>query len=108
MKRRRPAGPRRPVFDSSDALLDATPVEALDLHGHSATEAVTLAKGFVSTWQRRAPGAVVHIITGQGRRSVAGAVLKPAIARLLRTELFSLVADWSPDGDDGGYLVKLR
>ena len=59
-------------------------------------------------FRSRRPGAVVHIITGKGKGAASGAVLRPAVRTLLKTKLTSLVADWTADDADGGYLVKLR
>ena len=106
MSRRRPQ--RGPVFDASDTLLDARPLETLDLHGHAAHEVPALVRGFLTNWQRRSPGGIVHIITGKGRGSTNGAVLRPKVAALLKTELHALVADWARTSDDGGYAIKLR
>jgi DNA-nicking Smr family endonuclease len=96
------------VFDASDPLLDARPAEVLDLHGRSAQEVPALVREFLTNWQRRAPGGVVHIITGKGRGSAGGAVLKPQVAALLKTQLRALVADWDRTPDDGGYVIRLR
>ena len=51
---------------------------------------------------------MVHIITGKGKGSQGGAVLRPLVAAELRGACASLVADWSRDTDDGGYVVRLR
>lgn len=104
MKRRRSS----PRFDTSDPLLDARPAAVLDLHGHTAAETPALVKGFLANWARRAPGGVVRIITGKGRGSAGGPVLKPKVATLLRGEIRHLVADWAADVDDAGYVVRLR
>ena len=104
----RRGGRRSPQFDTSDHLLDAQPVAELDLHGCGRHEVETLVGGFLQDWGRRRPGAVVHIITGKGKGSAGGAVLRPAVRTLLKTKLTSLVADWTADDADGGYLVKLR
>ncbi len=104
----RRGGNRSPRFDTSDHLLDAQPVAELDLHGCVRDEVERLVRGFLQDWGRRRPGAVVHIITGKGKGSASGAVLRPAVRTLLKAKLTSLVADWAPDHADGGYLVKLR
>ncbi len=89
-------------------MLDAQPVAELDLHGCVRYEVERLVRGFLQDWARRQPGAVVHIITGKGKGSAGGAVLRPAVRTLLKSTLTPLVADWAPDHADGGYLVKLR
>ena len=101
----RPLTARR---DASHALLDARPVEALDLHGYTLAEAVRTAKNFVVTWQRRAPGAVVRIITGKGKGSANGPVLRERVRRLLKSELRGLVAESTLALDEGGFLVRLK
>jgi hypothetical protein len=53
-----------PVFDSRDGLLDAAPDATLDLHGFTAIEVASAVRRFLETWQRRKPGALLHIITG--------------------------------------------
>jgi DNA-nicking Smr family endonuclease len=97
-----------PRFDPGDPLFDAPVHAALDLHGSTAEEARGLVRSFVETAGRRAPGAVVHIITGKGRGSPGRPVLRGAVSGLLRGELASRVADWTPDVDEGGFLVRLR
>jgi DNA-nicking Smr family endonuclease len=91
-----------------DALLDARPEATLDLHGFRANEIENAIRNFLSTWQRRAPGRVVHIVTGKGRGSDGGPVLRPAVRRLLELEGKMLASEWSPDVDGGGYLIRLR
>ncbi len=103
--RRRRASPR---FDPSDSMYDAPVVRELDLHGHTAGDADRFVRIFLETWRGRARGSVVHIITGRGKNSAGGPVLKPLVAALLRRELSHLVAEWCPDLDEGGYLVRLR
>jgi DNA-nicking Smr family endonuclease len=97
-----------PRFDPRDPLLDAKLHATLDLHGRTAAEARALARDFLGSLARRAPGAVVHIVTGKGRGSAGGPVLRGAVAALLRGELAPRVADWSRDVDDGGFLVRVR
>ena len=97
-----------PRFDPRDPLLDAPVHATLDLHGHTADEARGLVRSFVESLARRAPGAVVHVITGRGRGSPGRPVLRGAVSALLRGELAARIADWSRDVDDGGFLVRLR
>jgi DNA-nicking Smr family endonuclease len=98
---------RQPQFDASDPLLDGPVAERLDLHGFGAEEAVRAARSFLETWQRRGSRLVVHIITGKGKGSVAGPVLKRKIAALLKN-LPAVVADWAPDEAGGGFKIRLR
>ena len=101
-------GPKNPTFDSSDPLLDA-PVDAqLDLHGYSATEAPSAVRTFLDTWRRRKPGALVHIITGKGKGSANGPVLRGLVKGLLQGELRGMVAEWGLDDGEGGYRVRMR
>jgi hypothetical protein len=99
---------RSPRFDPGDPLFDAPVHAALDVHGCTAEEARGLVRSFVETAARRAPGAVLHVITGKGRGSPGRPVLRGAVATLLRGELAPRVTDWSRDVDEGGFLVRLR
>ncbi len=65
-------------------------------------------RDFLGSLARRAPGAVVHIVTGKGRGSAGRPVLRGAVAAQLKGELAPRVADWSRDVDDGGFLVRVR
>ena len=94
-------------FDSHDDLLDATPAATLDLHGQTVAEATAHVRSFLATWHRRAPGAVVHVITGKGRRSPDGPALLPAIRSFLKSAPATLVRDWARDVDEGGFLVRV-
>lgn len=91
----------------ADPVLDRTPVAVLDLHRYAASEVQAAVINFVSTWGKRAPGAVVHIVTGKGLRSAGAPVLKPLVRRILKTRLSAVVQDWARDVDDGGFLVLL-
>jgi DNA-nicking Smr family endonuclease len=99
--------PPHPRFSPSDDLLDARPVATLDLHGQSVAQATAAVQTFLQSWQRRAPGGVVHVITGKGRRSATGPALRPAVARFLKSSATTLVRDWTRDTDEGGFLVRL-
>jgi len=105
MPRRRPSHPR---FDSSDDLLGAPLAGRIDLHGMSAAQAEAAVRSFIDTWRRREPGAVVLIITGKGKGSEGGAVLRPAIRTLLKTKLSGFVSDWALDDSEGAYRVRVR
>ncbi len=101
-------GSRQPRFDSRDDLLDGAGA-TLDLHGAGAAEARAAVRAFVAAQARRAPGSVLHVITGKGRGSAHGPVLRPAVAAELKGPACApLVADWARDADDGGFKVRLR
>lgn len=91
-----------------DPLLDAPVADSLDLHGLSQLEAQARLRDFLATASRIHAGGVVRIITGRGRGSQNGAVLKPLVERLLRGELRVYVADQAPDADQGSYLVRVK
>jgi hypothetical protein len=95
MPKRRPKHPR---FDSSDDLLGAPLAGRVDLHGLSADQAEVVVRNFIDTWRRREPGAVVLVITGKGKGSADGPVLRPAIQTLLKTRLSGFVAEWALEG----------
>jgi len=103
--KRRPTHPR---FDSSDDLFGAPLAGRIDLHGMSAAQAEAAVRTFIDSWRRREPGAVVLIITGKGKGSEGGAVLRPAIRALLKTKLSGYVSDWALDDSEGAYRVQLR
>jgi DNA-nicking Smr family endonuclease len=105
MPRRRSKHPR---FDSGDDLSDAPLAGRLDLHGKTAPEAELAVHNFIDDWRRREPGAVVLIITGKGKGSPDGAVLRPAIRTLLTTRLSGFVSDWALDDSDGAFRVRVR
>ncbi|MGH7607358.1 MAG: Smr/MutS family protein, partial [Gemmatimonadales bacterium] len=80
----------------------------LDLHGFTAVEVPSAVRAFLDAWRRRKPGAVVHIITGKGKGSAGGPVLRGLVKTLLQGELRSYVAQWGLDDAEGGYKVQLR
>lgn len=96
------------MFDSRDSLLDARADAELDLHGFAAAEARSAVRAFLESWRRRKAGATVHIITGKGKGSADGPVLRGLVKTLLHGELRALVAEWGLDDGEGGYRVKLR
>lgn len=100
--------PRHPSFDASDDLLDARPAATLDLHGFTSHEASAAVRSLLETWRRRQPGAVVHIITGKGKGSAGGPVLRGLVKGLLQGELREFVAEWARDEAEGGYKVRVR
>jgi len=97
-----------PTFDSRDALLDPRADAELDLHGLGAIEARSAVRAFLENWRRRKAGAVVHIITGKGKGSAGGPVLRSLVKTLLQGELRALVAEWGLDDGEGGYRVRVR
>jgi DNA-nicking Smr family endonuclease len=86
--------------------LNGLVADTLDLHGMTGSEAVAATTAFVQRVRRRSPGALVHIITGRGRGSPRGPVLKPKVRTLLRSGELPVVA-WGEDLDSGGFLVRL-
>jgi len=99
---------RHPAFDSHEPRLDARADGELDLHGFSASEAAPAVRAFLERWQRRKAGAIVHIITGRGRGSPDGPVLRGVVAGLLKGPLATLAAEWAPDDAGGGFKVRVR
>lgn len=106
MNKRGRAG--RPVFVSRDTLLDAHADGELGLHGYGVTETPSAVRNFLESWQRRRAGAVVHIITGKGKGSSNGPVLRGLVRGLLQGELRSMVAEFGLNHGEGGYKAKLR
>lgn len=98
---------RRPPRDPFDPL-DGPVAESLDLHGFRVDEARPILPTFMETSRRRSPGGLVHIITGKGRNSPAGPVLKRLVGRLLRANQLPHVEAWGRDLDDAGYLIRLK
>lgn len=105
---RRRTPERSPRFHVSDRLHDARVAAVLDLHGFRADEVAGALRNFLTAWRGRGRGLVVHVITGRGRNSANGPVLRGRVSALLKGELAALVADWGPDESDGGFRVKLR
>lgn len=104
MARRRAAPPPPNPFDPLDGPVSQT----LDLHGAGAADARTTVRRFIESAARHSPGSLVHVITGKGRGSTGGPVLKPVVRQLLAGELGSLTREWAADPDGGGFLVRLR
>jgi DNA-nicking Smr family endonuclease len=102
-RRPRRASASRDPFDPLDGPVSDT----LDLHGLRADEARLHVPTYLMAARRRQPGALIHIITGKGRGSPAGPVLRGVVRTLLRAQDPVLVAAWGPDRDDGGFLVRL-
>lgn len=100
--------PPHPRFDASDDLSREPLAGRIDLHGMTAAQAEDEVRRFIDDWRRREPGAVVLIITGKGKGSPDGAVLRPAIRTLLKTRLSGLVSDWALDDSEGAFRVRVR
>jgi DNA-nicking Smr family endonuclease len=88
--------------------LDGTPSDTLDLHGFTAGEAIAHLGHYLARARKRAPGGLLHVITGKGRNSAKGSVLKPAVRSYLRENAARHVATWSKDHDDSGFLIRLK
>src|SRR5207249_4044983 len=99
---------RHPAFDARDPLLDARSEAELDLHGFGAIEARSAVRAFLESWRRRKAGAVVQIVTGKGKGSAGGPVLRALVKTLLQGELRGLVTEWGLDDGEGGYRVRVR
>lgn len=96
-----------PHFDASDALLDGKADATLDLHGFPAGEVEAALKAFLETWKARAPGGIVHVITGRGRGSKGAPIIKPLVRRLIKDLPAGLVREWALTHDEGGYRIRL-
>jgi DNA-nicking Smr family endonuclease len=100
--------PKHPRFDP-DLPLQRIPLAGqLDLHGLTTQEAESAVRGFIDRSRRRQPGCVVLIITGKGKGSAEGPVLRPAIQQLLKTTLSGYVEEWALDDSEGAFRVRLR
>lgn len=99
--------PRHPHFDSSDPLLDGKADATLDLHGFPPGEVEAALKAFLVTWKARAPGGIVHLITGRGRGSKGAPIIRPLVRRLISDLPAGLVRDWAMTHDEGGYRIRL-
>ena len=89
-------------------LFDARIATTLDLHGCDAAMARTMVERLLRGKGGARAGEVAHIVTGRGRGSAGRPVLRPLVARLLRDEWAPLVAEYSKDLNEGGFLVRLR
>ena len=96
--------PRQPTFSSHDLLLDARPAVTLDLHGRTEAEA----RAAVDTLVKSSSGKLVHVITGKGKGSAGGPVLKTMVRGMLKGSLAPMVRDWSLDAGEGGFRILLR
>jgi DNA-nicking Smr family endonuclease len=99
---RRRHGRRRDPFDPLDGPVSTT----LDLHGFRASEVREQLPPFLAGARSRNPGGIVHIITGKGRGSAGGPVLKTLVRTMLRSGELE-VSEWREDSTGGGYLLRL-
>jgi DNA-nicking Smr family endonuclease len=99
---------QHPRFDASDDLSRAPLAGRVDLHGLTVDQAEVIVRNFIDTWRRRQPGAVILIITGKGKGSADGPVLRPAIQTLLKTRLSGFVSEWALDDSEGAFRVRVR
>ena len=90
-------------FDPLEGRVDDT----LDLLGFTAAEARIRLEQYFAGAKRQRAGQLVHVITGKGRNSPSGAVLKPAVRSLLRSGAVSDIFRWGIDDDEGGFLVRV-
>src|SRR5256886_15913550 len=81
---------------------------SLALRGFGAIEARSAVRAFLESWRRRKAGALVHIITGKGKGSADGPVLRGLVRTLLQGELRGMVSEWGLDDGEGGYRVRVR
>ena len=102
-RKTRGAGLRPDPFDP----LDGRPDDTLDLHGFTAAEARARLEHYFRTARPQRAGQLVHIITGKGRTSSGGPVLRPAVGALLRSGALPHIAQFGRDDDEGGYLVRI-
>src|SRR5437762_14314444 len=105
---RRKRRPKHPRFDSDLGLSRVPLAGQLDLHGLTVAAAESAVRGFIDRSRRRQPGAVVLIITGEGKGSAAGPVLRPASQQLHKTKLRGCVQEWGPDDSEGALRGRLR
>jgi DNA-nicking Smr family endonuclease len=99
---------QHPRFDSRDDLSSAPLAGRVDLHGLTVDQAEVIVRNFIDTWRRRQPGAVILVITGKGKGSADGPVLRPAIQSLLKTRLSGFVSEWALDDSEGAFRVRVR
>jgi DNA-nicking Smr family endonuclease len=102
-KRRR----SRPAFESRSSLADDSVSDTIDLHGLTAVEARQHLGYELRRLRAARRGRIVQIITGKGRHSTAGPVLRPLVRTLLLGTMKHFVAEMVEASDGGGYLVRL-
>ena len=95
---------RQPTFSSHDPLLDARVAVTLDLHGRTQAEA----RAAIETLVQASSGKLLCVITGKGKGSAGGPVLKTLVRGMLKGSLAPLIRDWSLDAGEGGYRILVR
>lgn len=95
---------RQPVFSAHDALLDGKVAHKVDLHGRTETEA----RAAVEKLVKASSGKLVHVVTGKGKGSAGGPVLKTLVRGMLKGSLAPLVKDWALDAGEGGFRILVR
>jgi DNA-nicking Smr family endonuclease len=88
-------------------LLVETPVEVLDLHGHTAEGAERRLRFFLERHRVTSGGRVVHVITGKGTGSAGAAVLPPLVRDLLAGDLAAAVSGVAGLPGGGGFAVRI-
>jgi len=105
MSRTRKGGSSTPdPFDPLDGPFTAE----VDLHLLTSSEARVRLAAFLKDARQQHPGALVHIITGRGRNSPSGPVLKSVVRSLLRSGSLPQVAAYGQAFHEGGFLVRLK
>lgn len=94
----------QPRFSSHDTLLDGRVGATLDLHGHTQESA----RGAVEKFVRANSGKLVHIITGKGKGSAGGPVLRGLVRGMLKGSLAVYVRDHALDAGEGGFRILVR
>ena len=97
-----------PALGGVALLLVETPVDTLDLHGHTASQAESRLRDFLRTRSVDASGRVVHVITGRGNRSEGIPVLQGLVRDLLSLELAEYVDVSAGLPGGGGVAIRLR
>lgn len=103
--RETPASP--PELTGIARLYVESPVETLDLHGMSASQAVTRVQFFLQRHAMTSPGRVVHVITGKGTRSEGAPVLPKLVREMLQDDPSGMVSEWAGLHGGGGFAARL-
>jgi hypothetical protein len=104
MPRRRKRSPQHRRSDRCDW---DPPVPTLDLHGHTADEAVHRSELWIRE-QQLAGVRSIRLITGRGLRSVGPPVLRGEIEELLRRLHAGPVEEFAAESAGGAFRVQLR
>ncbi|CAN5772118.1 hypothetical protein BH23GEM3_BH23GEM3_03770 [soil metagenome] len=101
-RRRRPSSSKPPSPGAREAIFPS-----LDLHGHTADEAVLRTRRWLRE-QQDLGVPVVRVITGRGLRSVGPPVLRGEIDALLGTLRGTLITEYVSESAGGAFRVELR